>query len=311
MSREARRIFARRRRVDAGDAALAAGRTVEPVDGAEGYIPVARGVRLWYRIVGDGPATVVVPCTGNHTELERLAGPGRRVLFYDVRSRGRSSAVEDPTIAGFSVEVTDLEAVRQTFGIERFTGLGTSYQAGVLATYALQHPERVERLVLAAAIPPWAGAPTRKGREPAPADLARLDQLDASGLRGSDPAAYCRAWREVYLPLQMGRPAGFVNLADVCDLPNEQPAHALRATVFVFAQLGVYDWRPHLRDLTVPVLVVHGTEDQDPIETAGEWVAALPDARLLALDGVGRFPWAEVPDEFFGPVDRFLAGERI
>jgi pimeloyl-ACP methyl ester carboxylesterase len=109
----------------------------------------------------------------------------------------------------------------------------------------------------------------------------------------------------------MGRPEAFARLAPVCDLPNEHPWVVARALVPVFADLLVYDWQPGLRDLDVPALVVHGSEDHEPVERAVEWVDALRDGRLLELDGIGQLPWAEAPEAFFGAVGRFVDGERI
>jgi len=42
--------------------------------------------------------------------------------------------------------------------------------------------------------------------------------------------------------------------------------------------------------------------------SAREWAAALPDARLLLLQGVGHFPYLETPDVFFTAVDTYLRG---
>lgn len=318
--RRARAMMRRAPPVNRADAVLASGRTIPRRDGDEGLVPVARGVRLHYRIVGDGPNVVVVPSTGNDPDFAGLhesvgaGGPDlsdRCVVFYDVRSRGRSDMVNDPTRLGFSVEVTDLEAIRQIFGLERFSAVGWSYHAGVVATYAIQHPERLERMVLAASIPSHAGVHPSPAREPAPHQVATLDQLEASGLRARDPAALCRAWREVYVPLLMGKPAAFERMAPVCAYPNEHPWNVARSMVYVFAQLGSYDWRPHLREVRVPTLVVHGLADLDPVDEAREWVAALPDARLLELPAVGQLPWVEEPGRFFDAVNRFFAGEAI
>jgi proline iminopeptidase len=107
----------------------------------------------------------------------------------------------------------------------------------------------------------------------------------------------------------MGRPEAFERLTPVCDLPNEHPWAVSRSLVHVFAQLASYDWRPALRGLDVPTLVVHGSEDREPVEHAIEWVDALPAARLLELGGIGQLPWVEDPDRFFGVVGRFLAGD--
>jgi hypothetical protein len=165
--RRARDVLHRAPPPSIADAVLASGRTRPRQDGAEGMVPVARGVQLHYRVVGDGPEVVLVPCTGNDADFAGIAGPAhpdRCVIFYDVRRRGRSDAVTDPTRLGFSVEVTDLEAIRQSFGVERFAALGWSYHAGVIATYAIQHPERVTRMVLAAAIPSHAGVQPHPAR---------------------------------------------------------------------------------------------------------------------------------------------------
>ena len=278
-------------------------------DGAEGRIEVAPGIAVRYRVAGSGARVVVVPTAGNDLDLAALATPDRTVVYYDVRGRGRSDALVAGS-AGFAEEVADVEAVRRALGIERFAAVGCSYHAGVVVNHALAQPATVERLVLVAPIPIRADARPGPARQPGPHQVAHLDQLEAAGLRASDPAAMCRAWREVYVPLLMGRPDAFADLTPVCDLPNEHPWTVARSLVHVFAQLATYDWRAAVRDLAVPTLVVHGSEDHDPVEHATEWVDALADGRLLELEGIGQLPWVEEPDRFFDVVNRFLAGER-
>lgn len=293
------------------DGRPAGGGTIPRQDGAHGTVAVDRGVSLAYHVAGDGPQVVIVPTAGNRADFDRLVTGGRCVVFYDVRSRGRSDTVQGASQLGFSIEVTDLEAIRQSFGIERFSVLGWSYHGGVAAAYAIEHPERIERMVLAATIPTHAGVQPAPARKPLPHQLAHLDQLEAAGLRGSDPAALCRAWREIYVPLLMSDPGAYERMAPVCDLENEHPWNVARSLVHVFAQLNTYDWRPLLRGVPAPTLIVYGEDDLDPIDEAEEWVRALPEARLLRLAGVGQFPWVEAPDAFFGAVNRFLAGESI
>ena len=62
---------------------------------SEGFVFVRRGLHLYYHVLGEGPETVVIPNANWLSELlQPLAeGPGgRRLIFYDPRSRGRSSA---------------------------------------------------------------------------------------------------------------------------------------------------------------------------------------------------------------------------
>ena len=83
----------------------------------EGYIPLQDGLRLHYRVLGNGPATVLIPGkTGLAADLESLAR-GRRIIFYDQRSRGQSDVNPDKTSSWVDYEVQDIEAVRTHFGL--------------------------------------------------------------------------------------------------------------------------------------------------------------------------------------------------
>ncbi len=73
------------------------------------------------------------------------------------------------------------------------------------------------------------------------------------------------------------------------------------------ASLGDWDWRSALTTVPAHTLVVHGTVDPIPIASARAWAAALPHARLIALAGVGHFPYLEAPTRFFPAVRAFLA----
>jgi pimeloyl-ACP methyl ester carboxylesterase len=46
--------------------------------------------------------------------------------------------------------------------------------------------------------------------------------------------------------------------------------------------------------------------DPLPLEGAKAWASVLPNAQLLLMDGVGHFPYVEVPERFFEAVDQFL-----
>jgi proline iminopeptidase len=64
-----------------------------------------------------------------------------------------------------------------------------------------------------------------------------------------------------------------------------------------------------MSQVTASSLVVHGMEDLVPLESSREWVDILPQARLLAIEGVGHFPHLEAPEIFFPSVERFLDGK--
>ena len=110
----------------------------------EGFITTPDGVKLHYRKTGHGPTTIVVPL--EHLlwdEMSKLADHAT-VICYDMRSRGRSSRTEAISIQN---DAADLETVRKHFNLDRFVPVGYSYLGMMVALYARDHPNRVERLV--------------------------------------------------------------------------------------------------------------------------------------------------------------------
>lgn len=275
-------------------------------------MPVDRDIRLWCRSVGDerDPA-LVIPCCGNEADYARLETEGRRVVYYDVRNRGRSDPVPDLARLGFDAEVTDLAMVFDALGLERASILAPNYHAGVASWFAHSDGDRVERLVLASPIPLRSGVPPNVGAEPSDEVKDHLAQLELDGVPETDPERWCDEWRRAYIPLRMGVPAAFDRLASPCGMPNEQPRSVARTMVCVFAGLSKYDWTPQMRELRVPTLVAHGTADAYPLSAAEEWLETLPDAVLLVMHGVGQYPWVEAPDRFFVNVSSFLDGDEL
>ena len=93
----------------------------------EGYIPTSDGLRLFYQQTGSGRDAVVIPGAWLlDSNLLPLAAR-RTLVLYDVRGRGRSSAVRDESQLGMDRELDDLELVRKHFGLERMSLVGWSY----------------------------------------------------------------------------------------------------------------------------------------------------------------------------------------
>jgi len=282
---------------------------------SEGYVPFQEGLRLYYRVVGDGPKTVVIPAaTGLAADLESLARR-RRVIFYDQRSRGQSDVDPDESHIWIDYEVHDLEAIRHHFGLERMSIIGWSYMGAISALYAATHPACVDRFVLMCAIPPRSDAPyidseaiAKKGEERIdPEGAKRLREMQQQGLDISDPETYCREYESVITPRQMGRPETLAQRrSDPCAFANEWPHNKARNLPPVVTQ---WDWRQQVISAQAPALVIHGAEDLIPVGASQEWVATLPKARLLIIPGSGHFPHLEAPDLYFSAVDRFLSGE--
>ncbi len=285
---------------------------------SEGFVFIRSGLQLYYRTLGEGSETLVVPNANWLGDVLHPLAEGRRVILYDPRSRGRSSAVTDSRHLSLDEDVADLEAVRRYFGLDRMSLLGTSFNAAVTASYALDFPERMERLLLVCPITPrlpgeWKQEMPATEELVHPPGIPRLEELRREGLEEQDPVAFTRAWFTWFLlPAMLSDTSALVRfpLEDVSSFPNEWPRHALRIYFdHILPSMGDWDYRGRLADLRAPLLVVQGSDDLVPEEASREWAAYARDARFLAIERSGHHPYLERPKEFFPAADAFLRGE--
>lgn len=279
----------------------------------EGYCPVAADMRLYYQRSGDGSATILIPNAASWAaDLDPLT-PGHTRIFYDLRGRGRSDPVADPTQIGMEQDLQDLEVLRRFFGLEQVTLLAWSYLGATAALYAARYPQHVARLVIGGTAlrrTPWweMQLPDAHPERPIdPTGLRHLEELRISGAATRDPAAYCRERQRVFLPYQAGKPEALARMrSDSCAYPNEWPGNAWFPAYQ--AAVGEYDWRAEAAAVVAPTLVLHGMADVLPLAAAQECVATIPPARLYTITGVGHFPWLEAPEMFFPLVNAFVEG---
>ena len=292
------------------------------VTAVEGYATGADGVRLFYRKLGSGRPVVVFLHGGpglnfedGGPDLEPL-GVGRTLLMYDQRGGGRSDLISDAGLLAARHHVRDLEELRKNFGLERLTLAGLSWGSGLAALYASQHPSRVERMLLLSPMPP-ARDPFLEQRGKAmiaslgPERFARLRELFDAYHTASDSElpAICRELDNLLLQPYLATPTARARLrGDTC----RYPAAALRSQgkngLVIQDSLGDWDFRPLLAGIQIPTLVVEGADTTVPLDATREWVARLPNARLLLVPGAGHMPFVEQPEAFFGPVIEFLRG---
>jgi pimeloyl-ACP methyl ester carboxylesterase len=159
----------------------------------EDCITTQDGVRLFFRSIGpgDGEPLVITMAVYLSDALRPLA-VNRRVIFYDLRGRGRSDAA-DSAVDSLDRQIADLEELRAALGIARMALFGWSRLGMEMAVYAIRHSERVTRLAQVVAVPPRAdqmeeaGGDTRAARMDTAALLA-LERRAEAGEFVNDPA---------------------------------------------------------------------------------------------------------------------------
>ena len=265
---------------------------------AETFTREIRGVALFERRSGDGPAAVVLhggPGAHHDYLLPGFDGlsAGRTLIYYDQRGGGRSPVARDIPV-GWKEHVADLEALRVLWGLERMPLVGYSWGALLALLYAIEHPDRVERLVLVSSAPVWREARARfeaafAERNTAPALQAERRALRESGLRERDLDAYQKRLFELSVAPYFHDPA----------LARELTPFRVtgRTQQEVWASLGDFDLRPALPALGIPATVLHGDSDPIPLDVARVAADAL-GAEFHPLERCGHVPHVERYDEF-------------
>jgi proline iminopeptidase len=267
-----------------------------------------RGVGIFERRTGSGPPTVVLHGgPGAHHDyllpgFDALAR-GRELIYYDQRGGGRSP-VSRETPVGWREQVEDLEALRQTWGLEQLTLAGYSWGGLLALLYATEYPERVGRLAIVSPAPAWREARQEFERRFSERNLTpelqrqRAD-LRQSGLRERDPAAYAHRLFELSVAAYFHDPARARDLTPFRVTGRTQQE--------VWASLADYDLRPAVGRLSVPSIVLHGEDDPIPLDTAAT-LARLMGAAFHSLPRCGHVPYVEAFDDFVRLTDGFLPG---
>lgn len=284
----------------------------------EGRVPTRDGLSLSYKRYGTGPQAVLVPLGFIlERDFASLSRPERSIVFYDQRGRGRSDAAP-PARAHLSDEVADMEAVRAHFGFERVATIGYSYLGLMTVLYAMEHPDRVERLVQLGPVSRKFGTRYPAGEQmeddPAPEALKQaLARMDAEDVMSKEPRAYCEAQWAVLRFWLVGDPSKVERLGPGhCDLPNEWPINVGRhwREVRMLEMQALDIPLERIRSLEQPVLTIHGTKDRNaPYGGGREWARLLPGARLLTVQGAAHQSWADAPEVVLSAVDAFLTGK--
>jgi proline iminopeptidase len=265
-----------------------------------------RGVSLFERRIGRGPPTVVLHGgPGAHHDyllpgFDALAR-GRELIYYDQRGGGRS-AVSRETLVGWKEQVADLEELRRVWALEELTLAGYSWGGLLALLYAVEFPDRVARLGLVSPAPAWREARLEFERRFSERNLAPELQrqraaLRESGLRERDASGYSQKLFELSVAAYFHDPARARDLTPFRVTGRTQQE--------VWASLADYDLRPALARLAIPAVVLHGTSDPIPIDTA-RTLAELLKAEFHPLLDCGHVPYVEALEPFVALMDEFL-----
>ena len=265
------------------------------------FVSVA-GMRMHVRDTGprDGPVVIMLHGLGSslHTweAWAEALSVHDRVVRFDLPGFGLTGP--DP-----SGDYTDTRSVAvvgalmDALSIHKASLVGNSMGGKFAWMFAAEHPDRVTRLVL---ISPdgFASPGFAYGKTPDVPVVARLlpYTLPRFMLRANVAAAY-------------GDPAKLTDAVldryrDMMLVPGNRQALLDRT-----AQVRLEPPESMLRRIEAPTLLIWGEKDRlIPFSHAQEFLAAIPNCRLVSFPDLGHVPQEEAPAESLPPVRAFLDG---
>ena len=246
--------------------------------------PVAGGIELAVTVTGGGPPLLMIPGLGAsrrvYAPIVPLLAERLRVVVFDPRGVGESGFTPGPsTMAQLAA---DAAAVLDAAGLEQAAVWGASMGGMVAQHLAIEHPARVRTLT---SIMSTTGAPGVGGATPEA--LARLTTT-AGATREERVASSIETSRIIW--------------GDTPQFPFDEELARWRAETSVdrayypegtlrqmMAIRATGDRTERLRQLDVPTLVIHGSNDPLVQPSGGEaTAAAIPGAQHLVIDGMGH-----------------------
>jgi pimeloyl-ACP methyl ester carboxylesterase len=268
------------------------------VHGSQPKLVSANGVDLCVQTFGESSEPAILLIAGAECSMdwwedefcELLAAGPRFVIRYDLRDTGQSVTYE-PGAPGYdgSDLVADAVGLLDVLGIARVHVVGISMGGGIAQHLALEHGDRVATLTLISTTPV---GPRRAGTPELPGMSAELTARFAEP--APEPNWTDREAVVDYIVEGLRPFAGSVPFEE-----ERQRALVERVydrTVNIASSMknhwlidGGEPVRGQLGELSVPTLVLHGTEDPlFPYEHAEALVDEIPCASLLPLEGVGH-----------------------
>lgn len=278
----------------------------------------APDAKIYCKSIGNGPPLLLLHGGpgADHTDFLPFVLPlaeSRRLILIDQRGSGRSERLADPS--GYTLDgmIEDIEAVREAFGLRAWSVLGHSF-GGILAqAYAIRHPNKVRRLILAgtAGSASTINADFRRMRAAVSSKVRdKLAAFEAKGIfrkDGSYVRGYAALCSRIYAPYMYRRgvhpikPEAYVTGWEVL-----REMWVRRSDFRVEGNLRGFDFTRQLHRLTIPTLVVAGDNDMVSLRSVKQLAAALPRSQLHVMDRCGHMMFVDDGPAFNVLVKDFL-----
>lgn len=238
------------------------------------------GVRIAYRVHGEGPPLVLVM----GYRLNSMAWPPRLIeqlayRFTVITLDNRGTGLSDKPIKGYAIAnmARDVCGVLDELKLAQVHMMGYSMGGAIVQEFVRQFPNRVSSLILCATT---AGGP--RARYAKASVVAAMRDLD--GL--SPEQAARRIWKVSYSPGYLERHQDIAEEQMRREIALPTPLHAADLQFQAFAE---FDGSKILTDIRCPTLVFTGDLDElIPPQNAAMMARLIPGAKLVIIPGCGH-----------------------
>jgi pimeloyl-ACP methyl ester carboxylesterase len=230
-----------------------------------------RGIDTVVLTAGEGDPLVFLHGAGTVTGFDSLLPLAERFRLIVPIHPGFGASADDPTVDDIHDYRRHYLDLFEELGLERMALAGHSMGGWLAAHLAVDHPERVTRLVLA--------APLGMRSEEHPT-------TDFLAIPGDQLGPYLTADLSVF--------DGHVPMPPTPEFLADRYREATSASRLLWTRL--YDLKLHrwLHRVTMPTLILWGDADRImPIEQAPLWADLIPGAEVRTLPGVGHLMFDE------------------
>ena len=273
-------------------------------------ITTADGTRIFYKDWGPKDAQPVVfhhgwPLSADDWDNQMLffLSKGYRVIAHDRRGHGRS----DQTDTGNEMDTyaADVVELAQALDLKGAVHVGHSTGGGEVARYvARAEPGRVSKAVLIGAVPP---VMLRSATNP-----EGLPQEVFDGFRAALVANRPQFFRDIPAGPFYGfnRPDAKISQGLIDNWWRQGMAGGAKAQFDCIAAFSETDFTEDLKAIEVPVLLMHGTDDQVvPIgDSALKGIKLLRNGTLKTYEGLSHGLFATHPDLINADLLAFIEG---
>ena len=276
------------------------------------------GVAIHYRVAGEGPTVLLIHGWPQHSLMWHTVAPllvdeGYRVVAADQRGAGASdippSGYDKTTMAG------DMVAVLDEVGAERAHVFGYDLGAGTAAALARDHPDRVDRLIVAEFGLPGFGYEEQMAPRP---DWTVKSNWHLSLFTVPDAALWLMDGREDEMLDWFFGHIAYQGTSAVSDahferyLRNVRQPGALRAGIAYYAAVwqDAEDNAPlEGSPLSMPILAMGGEASSGPAMEQ-IWSPVTTDLRTYVIPRTGHWIGDENPQAVAERVAAFLEASR-